>query len=237
MRGDHGTENFFVASRQEDVRGVGRGSYIWGRSVHNIHIERLWVDVTSGFGSKWKEFFRLLELHRGLNTDQDAHIWLLHHLFLAEINADVEAWMATWNNHTLSRRGQHHQSPTVMYAHGTAQHGIQAVFSPEDPQVLSKEEQAVYGINFEALDIPRINRHHQEAARAEGDDDGENPFQTQVPEWMSHIEVPDIRSPLSPDQIVLLDTYLQTLSQSSSQDMVSRAELWTLALQYCSSFY
>jgi hypothetical protein len=30
-RGDHGTENLLVAARMEEVRGTGRGSYIWGR--------------------------------------------------------------------------------------------------------------------------------------------------------------------------------------------------------------
>lgn len=31
VRGDHGTENLLVAGRMEHVRGVSRGSYIWGR--------------------------------------------------------------------------------------------------------------------------------------------------------------------------------------------------------------
>lgn len=31
VRGDHGTENLLVAAWIEEARGVGRGSYIWGR--------------------------------------------------------------------------------------------------------------------------------------------------------------------------------------------------------------
>ena len=33
VRGDHGTENVRVADYMEEKRGVGRGSYIWGRYV------------------------------------------------------------------------------------------------------------------------------------------------------------------------------------------------------------
>lgn len=31
IRGDHGTENVEIAEWMEEHRGVGRGSYIWGR--------------------------------------------------------------------------------------------------------------------------------------------------------------------------------------------------------------
>ncbi|KAK6966877.1 nitrite transporter NirC [Favolaschia claudopus] len=64
MRGDHGVENIEVAVYMEEVRGSGRGSFIWGRSVHNTRIERLWYDVTHGFGKKWKEWAKAWNSHQ-----------------------------------------------------------------------------------------------------------------------------------------------------------------------------
>ncbi|KAJ7740477.1 hypothetical protein DFH07DRAFT_751592 [Mycena maculata] len=68
------------------------------RSVHNIRIERLWCDVTRGFGRKWSNFFLALEFSAGLRPDLDAHIWLIHHLFLPAINQDAIDWVRTWND-------------------------------------------------------------------------------------------------------------------------------------------
>jgi hypothetical protein len=34
VRGDHGVENLLVATYMGEVRGEGRGSYIWGRYSH-----------------------------------------------------------------------------------------------------------------------------------------------------------------------------------------------------------
>jgi hypothetical protein len=36
VRGDHGTENLLVATYMEEMRGVERGSYIWGRCVQHV---------------------------------------------------------------------------------------------------------------------------------------------------------------------------------------------------------
>ncbi|KAI5116773.1 hypothetical protein M0805_009887 [Coniferiporia weirii] len=85
VRGDHGGENIGVAIFMNEERGEGCGSYIWGHSVHNSRIERVWYDIMQGFGQKWKNFFIDLEIHHGLDPSWPAHIWLLHALFLPAV--------------------------------------------------------------------------------------------------------------------------------------------------------
>ncbi|KAJ7243456.1 hypothetical protein C8J57DRAFT_1243401 [Mycena rebaudengoi] len=47
LRGDRGVENIKVISWMEEHCDVCQGSYVWGQSVYNVRIERLWVDVTA----------------------------------------------------------------------------------------------------------------------------------------------------------------------------------------------
>jgi hypothetical protein len=232
-RGDHGTENLLVAAAMECVRGEGRGSYIWGkyvinfcnalvfnfcgRSVHNIRIERLWVDMTSAFGSKWKTLFEILEAHDGLDSNNDAHIWLLHFLFLDSINKDAEDWAATWNNHTLQRRGQHHQSPHQMYLYGMVQNGVRGVMLEEDP-----EDVEAYGIDWEALDEVNDHSRHDNDSGS----DNLNPFLINHPSNLSHIDLSDPRCPFDENQVRQLSDQISVLPHYQMLDMHSKRLLW-----------
>jgi hypothetical protein len=105
------------------------------RSVHNVRIERLWVDFTQGVGRKWREFFEDLEMNDGLDLDLPAHIWLLHWLFLEAINTDISEWVDAWNHHKVSLQGEHDKSPRDMYIFGMLEHGprgIQHLFNLGD---------------------------------------------------------------------------------------------------------
>ncbi|KZT50208.1 hypothetical protein CALCODRAFT_417357, partial [Calocera cornea HHB12733] len=107
----------------ERKRGLHRGSFLWGRSVHNIRIERLWVDVTRGFGSKWKEFFGALEIYADLDASDEGHLWLLHLVFLGKINRDADLWRQIWNEHRLKLPDGGRCSPSQLWYFGHQEKG------------------------------------------------------------------------------------------------------------------
>ena len=101
--------------RDKDTRACCRVFNNRYRSVHNIRIERLWVEVGQMIVSKWKLFFESLEQHHGLQVDSAAHLWLLHHLFLDNINDDIQEWAEHWNAHVMCLKGQQDRAPQDLF--------------------------------------------------------------------------------------------------------------------------
>ncbi|KAJ7893142.1 hypothetical protein B0H14DRAFT_3105081 [Mycena olivaceomarginata] len=198
----------------EDARGAGRGSYIWGRSVHNTRIERLWYDVTHGFGQKWKKFFTDLEVHHGLNPQVPAHIWLLHHLFLHHINADVQDWAQAWNSHHLSIRGERNRSP-----------------QPDDEHV---EDPYTYGIDWDvANDSTFMNQLLDQNPQDWAD---RNPFAPGL-DTLSHVPCDAPNCPFTPEEVLELDRRLATVVDVRSRSMHVRRLVWAAALGICNEIY
>ncbi|KAF7376666.1 hypothetical protein MSAN_00083500 [Mycena sanguinolenta] len=237
LRGDHGTENILVARRMEEVRGPGRGSYIWGSSVHNIRMERLWVDYAQGVANKWVDFFYELELYYSLQQENTAHIWLLHHLFLAAIDEDVQEWVEAWNSHKISLPGGGRRSPRDMFTFGLLEQGPRGLdtllFQQEEAAYAHIEE---YGVDWEAQSDPVIIQHLADSSAVPSSDG--NPFSlSPTPSTMNEVIVEPPTGPLSADQINRLDSELSLRVDLSSRDMGVRKLVWEEALAICTSFF
>lgn len=102
MRGDRGGENLGVARFMVEQRGAGRGSFIFGKSVHNQRIERLWRDLYQSCICVFYSIFYQMEDQCLLNVEDDVHMFSLHYVFLPRINHVLDQFTEAWNNHPIS---------------------------------------------------------------------------------------------------------------------------------------
>lgn len=70
------------------------------------------MEVGRHFGRAWRGFFTRLGRLHNLDRDNAEHLWLLHVLFLNEIENDCDAFRVTWNKHPISDKGKN-MSPDV----------------------------------------------------------------------------------------------------------------------------
>ena len=131
------------------------------RSVHNVRIERLWGDVTAQIGTSWADAFTDLELHHGLNINNQNHIWLLHILFLPILNSQLELFARGWNSHRIQIRGGPNRSPEDMFGFDMITNGIRGDFISDS---LSDEELEIYGIDWAAYRDEQVLRSVRENA-------------------------------------------------------------------------
>ncbi|KAJ7026741.1 hypothetical protein C8F04DRAFT_1238490 [Mycena alexandri] len=193
--GDHGVENIEVAVWMEEHCGARWGSYIWGRSIHNVRIERLWVDVTAQVGATWSKNFTMLELHHGLDINNVNHIWLLHHLFLPTINDQLTFFTQSWNEHQIQIRNGPNRSPADMFYFDTLVHGAHGHALAAD---LSEEELEVYGVNWEGLHDDTLLQSQREN---NAEETGWTSWLGRVgpPEHLNEVPVESPQGPFYPD--------------------------------------
>lgn len=206
------------------------------RSVHNTRIERLWYDVTRGFGQKWKNFFTDLEYNCGLNPHIPAHIWLLHHLFLPAINVDAQDWASAWNSHKLQIRGERNRSPQDIFLFSMVQDGPRGLVLSDAPaeENVDPADLNSYGIDWDDADNPQLMEHLLLNNPQERDD--QNPFHV-GPTTLSDVPCEPPDCPFPADQIRRLDTLLAQRVDVTSRNMALRRIVWETALELCIELY
>ena len=196
------------------------------RSVHNIRIERLWVEVGRIIVAKWKPFFESLEDYYGLRLDSAAHLWLLHHLFLDQLNHDIQGWAEHWNSHVMRLKGQKNRAPRDMFLIGLRKRlAVDDVVREED----GVEDVGQFGIDWDSLEDEELIRELRER--------GENPFDDYAPDHMNEVpcEAPDC--PLTGLQVEELDNILQEELDRDMDEVAVRRAIWICGLSWCRDLF
>ncbi|KAF9479380.1 hypothetical protein BDN70DRAFT_932624 [Pholiota conissans] len=202
------------------------GSYIWGRSVHNVRIERLWVDVTAQVGATWANLFTQLEIHYGLDINNAHHIWLLQFLFLPTINQDLTFFAEAWNEHQIQIKDGPNRSPIDMFNFDMLVHGVRG---SDLTEAMSAEELEAYGIDWEGLQEDHLihslqmNNDIQEEATSWIGQPG-------PPARLNEVRVDSPHAPFDQDECISLQERVQPWLGKADDESVTLA--WVYGLAY-----
>ncbi|KAJ3755629.1 hypothetical protein EV360DRAFT_96085 [Lentinula raphanica] len=195
------------------------------RSVHNVRIERLWVDVSNYISQNWNDIFTRLEMHHQLDVNNPNHIWLLHYLFINTINESLAFWVEGWNCHRISQRrgGGPARSPEDMWGFDMLAHGLRG--DPVDQYTMTDAELEVFGVDWEGL---RDNDLLRSLRRNYAHEEGSNTWLGRggPPEHLNEVRVDPPSGLMTAHEIQPLDVLLLTFPTYSTN--VTLFNIWTL---------
>ncbi|KAL3864604.1 hypothetical protein ACJMK2_006269 [Sinanodonta woodiana] len=99
---DKGVENIYVAHFVINMKGVDRRSFKTGLSVHNQCIERLWTETNRVLCTYYRRLFMFMEDLGFLSSLDEVDLFVLHFVFLPQIQRSLDEFYNQWNNHGLS---------------------------------------------------------------------------------------------------------------------------------------
>ncbi|KAJ3881370.1 hypothetical protein F5051DRAFT_322009 [Lentinula edodes] len=200
-------------------------------SVHNVRIERLWVDISHYCSQAWHDMFTLLETRHGLQVSNPNHIWLLQHLFLPMINEQLTFWAESWNHHRVSQRTGPARSPEDMFVFDSLVNGVRGddigQFSMTD------EELEVFGVDWEGLQDETLLR----TLRSHYADEGPGSWLgcRGPPPDLNEVAVNPPSALLTHVQVAFLDQQLQHhIRLPREQEVI---QLWIDALAIATTMY
>ena len=143
IRTDKGGENVNVLCFMYEVFGEDADCCLTGKSTGNQKVERVHRDSTEKALEPYILLFRYFVV-RGLNVDNNLHLFMLHFLFMARINESLMEFVKAWNHHKL--RTVNNRTPTQLLLLGQLQGTTCGVNVYED-------EFSIYDILRDAEDV------------------------------------------------------------------------------------
>lgn len=110
---DKGGEFVHIEKLMNAINGQNHNSFISGKSVHNIRIDRLWRDVFTKVIEKYCNLFIMMEERNVLDIENLIHLPCLHHVFGKRIQNRLNFWKWAHKDHMI--RSERNKTPSQLW--------------------------------------------------------------------------------------------------------------------------